>query len=242
MVRLGINIDHIATLRQARHGVEPDPVAAALVAELAGADGIVAHLREDRRHIQDRDIRRLRESVKTHLNLEMAATPDMIRTALEVRPDLVTLVPERREELTTEGGLDVIKHREYLRNVLIELQCGNIPVSLFIDPDPDQIRTASEIGARIVEIHTGRYAEAKSRSEIQKEWADVARSARQGRDLGMQISAGHGLNYQNVGRIASIPEVEELNIGHSIIARAAMTGLETAVRDMKALMHPQPSI
>ncbi|MBI4715400.1 MAG: pyridoxine 5'-phosphate synthase, partial [Nitrospirae bacterium] len=228
MLFLGVNVDHIATLRQARRGSEPDPVAAAVLVELAGADGIVAHLREDRRHMQDRDIRLLRRTLSTRLNLEMAGTAEMTAIALEVRPNLVTLVPERREELTTEGGLDVIKHRTSLRKTVAAFQNGGIPVSLFIDPDPDQILAAKETGADILEIHTGRYAEVRNSDEASREWEIIRDSARQARDLGFRVSAGHGLTYRNVPRIVAIPEIEELNIGHSIISRAALVGLERA--------------
>jgi pyridoxine 5-phosphate synthase len=237
MLRLGVNVDHIATLRQARLGSEPDPVDAALLAEQAGADGIVAHLREDRRHIQDRDIRLLRETLKTQLNLEMAATEEMIRIALEIRPDRVTLVPERRKELTTEGGLDAAKYRQELRAIHARLQQNGIPVSLFIDPDPEQILAAKETGTEIIEIHTGRYAGSRSPEASQAEWETLRRAARQAKGLGLMVSAGHGLNYLNVRKIVLIEEIEELNIGHSIISRASLVGIERAVLEMKKKME-----
>ena len=236
MLRLGVNVDHIATLRQARLGSEPDPVDAALLAVQAGADSIVAHLREDRRHIQDRDIRLLRKTVKTQLNLEMAATEEMIRIALEIRPDRVTLVPERRKELTTEGGLDAVKFRQELSAIHTRLQQGGIPVSLFIDPDPEQILAAKETGAEIIEIHTGRYAESRSPEASQSEWETLRRAALQAKGLGLMVSAGHGLNYLNVRKIVLIEEIEELNIGHSIISRASLVGIERAVQEMKKKM------
>jgi len=234
--RLSVNIDHIATLRQARRGVEPDPVAAAILAELAGADGIIAHLREDRRHVQDRDLRLLRETVQTKLNLEMASTDEMQRIALEVKPDLTTLVPEKREELTTEGGLEVASRIDFMKAYISRLQQGGIIVSLFVDPDEKQIAAAKRSGADWVEIHTGAYANARSRSACEDELAKIAEAAKLAASLGMRVGAGHGLNYINVQDIALLPEMEELNIGHSIISRAALVGLERAVREMKALV------
>lgn len=236
-VRLGVNVDHIATLRQARGGREPDPVTAALLAEQAGADGIVVHLREDRRHIQDRDVRLLRELVQTHLNLEMAPTEEMVAIALEIRPDQVTLVPERRQELTTEGGLDVEKVEEPLREILGRLREAGIRVSLFIDPDLDQVEAADRCGADMIELHTGRYAEARGEGQRAAELAALQEAAQRARVLDLRVAAGHGLNYQNVIPVAAIPEVEELNIGHSIVARAAFVGIGAAVREMKALIH-----
>ena len=217
MTRLGVNIDHVATLRQARGGKEPEPVAAAILAESAGADGIVVHLREDRRHIQDRDLQILRQVVTTHLNLEMAPTPEMVSKAIEIGPDLVTLVPERREELTTEGGLEVLKHKEKLRKVLTALHKQQIRVSIFIDPDIRQIEAAKGIGARTIEIHTGRYANAAAPNEVEEERKNILNAVMFATNIGLHVSAGHGLNYRNVGPIASIREIEELNIGHSII-------------------------
>ena len=236
MVRLGVNVDHIATLREARKGKLPDPIAAAVLAEMAGAHGIVCHLREDRRHIKDKDLYLLNEIVKTHLNMEMAPTDEMVKIATEVVPDLVTLVPERREEVTTEGGLDVISNFEYLQEAITILRANNIVVSLFIDPDINQIKAAVRVKADYVELHTGNYANAESLHRVNDEMERIRSMAVAANKLGLGVSAGHGLNYQNVREIACIPQVEELNIGHAIIARAAMTGLERAVKDMLDLM------
>lgn len=236
MPTLGVNIDHIATIRQARRTVEPDPVIAAGIAELAGADGITVHLREDRRHIQERDVRLLRQTVRTHLNLEMAAVPAMVAIALEIRPDYVTLVPERREEITTEGGLDVVKGEKGLTQVIAELQGAGIPVSLFVDADPDQLQASAQTGARWVELHTGKYAHATREEDIKKELQYLQKGAELAVELGLRVNAGHGLTYQNVRPVALIPAMEELNIGHSIISRAVVVGLDRAVRDMKALI------
>lgn len=236
MPRLSVNIDHIATLRQARKGNEPDPVTAAVLAELAGARGIIAHLREDRRHIQDRDLRLLRETVQTKLNLEMAATEEMKRIALEVKPDFSTLVPEKREELTTEGGLEVASRVDFMKSYISRLQQAGITVSLFIDPDETQIAASKKSGADWVELHTGAYANAKTDKDRDREFVKIAEGARLAAGLGLRVGAGHGLNYVNAQRIAGIPEVEELNIGHSIISRAALVGLERAVREMRALI------
>lgn len=236
MPRLSVNIDHIATIRQARKGAEPDPVAAAVLAELAGAQGIIAHLREDRRHVQDRDVRLLRETVQTKLNLEMAATDEMQRIALEVKPDFSTLVPEKREELTTEGGLEVASRLDFMKSYISRLQQGGLIVSLFIDPDDNQIAAAKKSGADWVEIHTGAYANAKAGKERERELEKIIDAAKLASSLGLRVGAGHGLNYINVQTIARIPEVEELNIGHSIIARAALVGLERAVREMNDLI------
>jgi pyridoxine 5-phosphate synthase len=235
--RLSVNIDHIATIRQARRGSEPDPVAAAVLAELAGAEGIIAHLREDRRHVQDRDLRLLRETVQTKLNLEMAATREMQRIALEVKPEITTLVPEKREELTTEGGLEVALRTDFMRSYISRLQQGGIVVSLFIDPDDKQIAAAKKTGADWVEIHTGAYANAKTDRDRGREFEKITDAAKLAGSLGLRVGAGHGLNYVNVRKIARIPEVEELNIGHSIISRAALVGMERAVREMKALIE-----
>jgi len=237
VTRLSVNIDHIATIRQARKGIEPDPVAAAVLAELAGAEGIIAHLREDRRHVQDRDLRLLRETVQTKLNLEMAATEEMQRIALEVKPEITTLVPEKREELTTEGGLEVALRTDFMKSYISRLQQGGIVVSLFIDPDDNQIAAARKSGADWVEIHTGAYANAKTDKDRGRELVKIAEAAKLAGSLGLRVGAGHGLNYVNVRMIARIPEVEELNIGHSIISRAAFVGIERAVRDMKALIE-----
>jgi pyridoxine 5-phosphate synthase len=236
-MKLSINIDHIATLREARGGVEPDPVTAAQICELAGADGIVCHLREDRRHINDRDLRLLRETVKTKLDLEMAATDEIVRIAIDTLPELATLVPERRQELTTEGGLDVLGHRHHLRDVVKELQKHMIEVSLFIDPVAGQIEAAKEIGADTIEIHTGEFANARGEKE-QKELLEVIReAARLGRTLGMSVNAGHGLNYMNMSMFRSIEEITEVSIGHAIVARAVFVGLEKAVREMGSLVR-----
>ena len=237
MPRLSVNIDHIATIRQARKGVEPDPVAAAVIAELAGAEGIIAHLREDRRHIQDRDLKLLREIVRTKLNLEMAATDEMQRIALEVKPEFSTLVPEKREELTTEGGLEVATRIDFMRTYINRLQQGGIVVSLFVDPDEKQIAAAKKAGADWVEIHTGSYANAVSGKDRDHEFAKIGESAKLAASLGLHVGAGHGLNYMNVQRIARLQEVEELNIGHSIISRASLVGIEMAVREMKNLIE-----
>ncbi len=239
MLTLGVNIDHVATIRQARRSVEPDPVAAAVLAELAGADGITAHLREDRRHMQDRDIRLLRETVRTRLNLEMAATAEMVKIALEVQPDYVTLVPERREEVTTEGGLDVAGQLDRLKSVVDQLQSTGIPVSLFIDPEPAQIDAAALTKAQFIELHTGRYAEAREAIKSQQELAILAQGCEQAIATGLRVNAGHGLTYWNVYPIACLPGMEELNIGHTIISRAVLVGIDRAIREMKAAMRGQ---
>lgn len=239
MPRLSVNVDHIATLRQARRGAEPDPAAAAVLAELAGAHGIIVHLREDRRHIQDRDLRVLRETVRTKLNLEMAATDEMQGIALAVRPDIVTLVPEKREELTTEGGLEVASRTDRLWGYIGKLQDAGIPVSLFVDPDEQQIAASRKIHARWVEIHTGAYANARTEADQETELAKIRESAKLAASLGMRVGAGHGLNYLNVAQVARMPEVEELNIGHSIISRASLAGIERAVREMLGLLNPK---
>ncbi len=236
MALLCVNVDHIATIRQARRAQEPDPVQAAMLAELAGASGITCHLREDRRHIQDRDVELLRRLVKTKLNLEMAVTEEMIRIAIALKPDMATLVPERREELTTEGGLDVRGHLDAVTRTVRTLQGEGIAVSLFIDPDPEQVSDSARAGAELVELHTGMYAEAGDRKALQNEMARLIKATTQARELGLLVNAGHGLNYRNVGPVATIPEVEELNIGHSVIARAALVGMERAVREMLAAM------
>lgn len=239
MARLGVNIDHIATLRQARGGREPDPLGAAILVELAGADGVVVHLREDRRHIQDRDLILLKETVQTKLNLEMAADETVAKIALNVRPDLVTLVPERRQELTTEGGLAVAEHPERLQVIIKLFHESGIPVSLFIDPDLNQVRASHKIEADSIELHTGRFANARRCKEEQTEFENLSQAAQLGSTLGLGINAGHGLNYQNVKRLTQIPEITELNIGHSIIARSVFVGLDRAVREMKELISSQ---
>ena len=238
MPKLSVNIDHIATIRQARKGIEPDPITAAVLAELAGADGIIAHLREDRRHVQDRDLRLLRETVRTKLNMEMAATDEMQRIALEIKPDFSTLVPEKREELTTEGGLEVASRIDFLKTYIARLQQGGIIVSLFVDPDENQIAASKKTGADWVELHTGTYANARTEKDRHREFIKIAEAAKLAASLGLRIGAGHGLNYANVRSIARIPEVTELNIGHSIISRAALVGMERAVREMGHLAEP----
>ncbi len=237
MLTLGVNIDHIATIRQARRTIEPEPVAAAFLAELAGADGITAHLREDRRHIQDRDIRLLRETVQTHLNLEMAATDEMVKIALEVKPDYVTLVPEKREEVTTEGGLNLLGDLDRYCQVCDRLQSAGIPVSWFIDAEQDQIKAAAQTQAQFIELHTGTYANTTNEQERDRKLAVLTQGAAFARSLGLRINAGHGLTYRNVYPVASIPHMEELNIGHTIISRASLVGMERAVQDMKKAMR-----
>lgn len=236
-MRLAINIDHIATLREARGGLEPDPVTGAALCELAGAEGIVCHLREDRRHINDRDLRLLRETVKTKLDLEMAATEEIIRIAIETLPELVTLVPEKRQELTTEGGLDIRGHKNFLQDVVEEFHKHEIDVSLFVDPIADQINAASEVGADMIEIHTGEYANARTEREQLALLEIVRAGARLGSELGMVVNAGHGLNYFNVKPITTISEISEISIGHAVICRAVFVGLERAVREMKELVQ-----
>ena len=240
MARLGVNVDHVATIRQARRGREPDPVAAAVLAELGGADAITVHLREDRRHIQDRDVRLLRETVGVKLNLEMAAADEIVRIACEIRPDQATLVPERREELTTEGGLDVVMHQSQVRSAVSRLHAAGIEVSLFVDPDPLQIETAKIVGARAVEIQTARYCEAKGPQSVDKELTALRAAADFAVGQGLVLHMGHGLNYHNVIKVVRIPGLCELNIGHSIVSRAVLVGMERAVREMKQLLAPQP--
>ena len=236
-MRLAINIDHVATLREARGGLEPDPVTAAHICELAGAEGIVCHLREDRRHINDRDLRLLRESVKTRLDLEMAATEEIVRIATETLPELATLVPERRQELTTEGGLDVRRHKNYIKDVVKGLQNHEIEVSLFIDPIPDQIEAAQAVGANKIEIHTGEYANARSEQDQKTQLEKVHRAALTASELGLGVNAGHGLNFLNILPIKQIREIDEVSIGHAIISRAIFVGLERAVREMLELIR-----
>ena len=235
--RLGVNVDHVATLRQARRTTYPDPVTAAAMAELAGAGQITIHLREDRRHIQERDLRILRETVQTLLNLEMAATQEMVKIAYEHKPDVVTLVPERREELTTEGGLDVAGQRDPIAKIIKNLKDGEITVSLFIDPDLDQVRASHKVNADRIELHTGRYCEARNERERERELGRIVDAAKAAARLGMSVAAGHGLNYDNVLPIARIQEIDELNIGHSLVARAVLVGFERAVREMVELMR-----
>jgi len=235
MIRLGVNVDHVATVRQARRVDVPDPVEAALLAEKAGADGITVHLREDRRHIQERDVQLLRRQVRTKLNLEMAVTPAMMAYAETLRPDDACFVPEKREELTTEGGLDVVAHKIKVREGVKRLQDRGIHVSLFVDPEVNQIESAKEAGAHAVEIHTGTYCNAALAGR-DRERETIAKAAILARSLGLEVHGGHGLNYENVLPIAGIPEFVELNIGHSIIARAVIVGIEAAVREMKELL------
>jgi pyridoxine 5-phosphate synthase len=232
MARLSVNVDHVATIRQARGIDEPDPVLAAGIAELAGADGIICHLREDRRHIQDRDLRLLKETVKTRLNLEMASVEELVATALTVKPDMVTLVPEKRQEVTTESGLDVIRNREHYETTTKTLQEAGIFVSFFVDPEHSQIQASSDAGADIVEIHTGPYSDAKSESERLREFKRISEAAKIAEGLKLGVHAGHGLNYVNIKAFHAIPEIEEYSIGHSIIARAVMVGMDQAVREM----------
>ncbi len=237
MADLGVNIDHVATVRQARRTNEPDPVWAAALAELGGADGITAHLREDRRHINDRDLRILRETVAVKLNLEMACEETIVEIACQTGPDQATLVPERREEVTTEGGLDVRSQQKRVAEVIERLQAAGIVTSLFLDPDPRQIQTAVELKADAVELHTGRYALATTAPARQKELKSLASAAALVRQGGLALHAGHGLTYRNVKPVAAIEGMHELNIGHSIIARAVMVGMEQAVREMKRLVR-----
>ena len=234
-VRLHVNIDHVATVRQARRAAEPSLGAAASIAELAGADGITVHLRSDRRHIQDADVRLLRALVTTHLNLEMAATDEMLEIALEVRPDTITLVPERPDELTTEGGLDLVAHRERLAGAIGRLVGAQLDVSAFVEPELDQIAAAAEMGASQVELCTARFADLRpsSAAAVDAEVSRHAAAAAAAAGLGLRVAAGHGLTYRNVGRIVAIPEVEELNIGHNIVARAVLVGMDLAVREMR---------
>ncbi len=233
-IRLGLNVDHVATVRQARRGEGPDPVEAALLCEKAGADSIVCHLREDRRHIQDRDVAALRRRIRTRLNLEMGLAPDIVAAALQIRPHRVTLVPEKREELTTEGGLDVVRQVEKVRRAVSQFEERGIEVSLFIDPDLRQVSAARRTGAMTVEIHTGAFANSPNRRwELPK----IVAAARAARRDGLVVAAGHGLDYENVAAVAAVPEIEELNIGHSIVSHALFAGLEKAVRRMKRLMQ-----
>jgi pyridoxine 5-phosphate synthase len=236
MAELGVNVDHVATVREARKTNEPDPVWAAALAELGGADGITIHLREDRRHIQDRDLRIMRETVQVSLNLELACDRDICRIACEVLPDQATLVPEKREEVTTEGGLDVLGQRDTVAAAIDRLKAAGIIVSLFLDPDERQILAGRQLGAEAVELHTGQYALAKPGPEQQEQLDILLVAGRTVRDAGMTLHAGHGLTYRNVRPIATIDGMNELNIGHSIMARAMMVGMERAVREMKQLI------
>ncbi len=237
MAKLGVNVDHVATVRQARGGREPDPVTAAALCELAGADGITVHLREDRRHIQDRDVELLRDTVQTRLNLEMAATDEMVAIARRILPDMVTLVPEKRQELTTEGGLDVAAQLAPLRGAIARLKEVGIPVSLFVEADPRQLEACREADADYIEIHTGTYCEATSEADRAVELNRISEAIRTGQHLGLGVNAGHGLNYWNVSPVAALGGIEEFNIGHSIISRAVLVGLDRAVREMAALVR-----
>jgi pyridoxine 5-phosphate synthase len=237
MIRLGVNIDHVATVRQARRAAEPDPVAAAVLALLGGADGITVHLREDRRHVQERDVRLLRPLLTHGLNLEMAAVESVVAIACDIKPDEATLVPERREELTTEGGLDVVTHQQTIGKAVERLVAAGIHVSLFVDPDPRQIELAKVLGAKAVEIQTARYSEARTAGAQRRELDALVQAAGFARDHGLHLHMGHGLNYVNVKPIARIAGMEELNIGHSIVSRAVLVGMERAVRDMKAAIR-----
>ena len=231
-MKLGVNVDHVATLRQARKSIEPDPVWAAVEAELAGADCITVHLREDRRHIQERDLRLLRKVVKTKLNLEMAATKEMVSIAISLKPDTITLVPEKREEVTTEGGLDIVVILDKLKGIIEELKSSNIKVGAFIDPETRQIAVLNKINLDHIEINTGKYADSKNPSEREKELESIRNSVLEVSDKGIQVNAGHGLDYKNVADIVKIDGIEELNIGHSIIARAIFVGINQAVKEM----------
>jgi pyridoxine 5-phosphate synthase len=236
-MRLAVNIDHIATIREARKSDEPDPVAAAVLCELAGAQGITVHLRGDRRHIQDRDVELLKKVVTTHLNVEMAATTEMVRIAQTIKPDQVTLVPERKDEITTEGGLDVVLHAGNVEKAVAQLVEARIDVSIFVDPDLEQIRQCHKLRAPKIEINTGKFADGWHSGKWQQELEKIATAARAAKKLGLTVLAGHGLTYRNIDAIATVPEIEELNIGHSIISRAALVGLERAVREMAELMR-----
>ena len=239
-IRLGVNIDHVATVRNARRTFEPDPVHAAVIADLAGADQITLHVREDRRHVNERDLKLIKELIHSRVNLEMAATDDMVELALKVKPHQVTLVPEKREEITTEGGLDVISQKERIREVCERLKENGITVNIFIDPEVEQIEAAAEIGADAVELHTGAYAERFAENDeekVEEEIERLKRAARRAKELGLKVYAGHGLTYKNVKRITEIPEIEELNIGHSIVANAVLLGLKEAVEKMIELIN-----
>lgn len=238
-MQLAINIDHVATLRNARGGAEPDPVEAARICEKAGAVGIVTHLREDRRHIRDNDVIQLRKTITTKLDLEMAATDEIIGIALDVGPDLVTLVPEKRQELTTEGGLDVVAQKTRLEDVIKSFHRKEIAVSLFIDPERSQVETSKHIGADMVELHTGEYANARSPEELHTQLERIRSMAKFGRSLGLTVNGGHGLDYRNVTAVARIGEIHELSIGHAVITRALIVGLEAAVKEMLHLVNPR---
>ena len=237
-MRLAVNIDHIATLRQARLTHDPEPLAAALIAEMAGAQGITVHLRSDRRHIQDRDVQILKQAISTRLNIEMAATPEMMEIAVRVKPFQVTLVPERPQELTTEGGLDISSHPAPAEQFIQRMRQAGVRVSIFLDPDAAQVRSAKAIAAHAIEINTGRYADAETPEASATELARIRDAAQHGEAAGLEVLAGHGLNYVNVLPLIAIPQIEELNIGHSIVARASLVGMDRAVRDMVTLLGP----
>jgi pyridoxine 5-phosphate synthase len=238
-MRLAINIDHIATLRNARGGNDPDPVKAALLCEETGAAGIVCHLREDRRHIKDDDVRRLRTFLKKKLDLEMAATEEIIAIAIKTSPDLVTLVPERRQELTTESGLDIVKQKKFFDGVVKQFHQSRISTSLFIDPVEAQVRASADIGTDMIEIHTGEYAEAKSEQELKEQLHRIQEAASLGKSLGLGVNAGHGLDYSNIKPVSAIKEIDEVSIGHAVIAHALYVGIESAVREMMKLIERQ---
>ncbi len=237
MVKLGVNIDHVATLREARKTSYPDPIYAAVLAELGGCDGITVHLREDRRHIKERDLYLLKEIIKTRLNLEMAVSEEIINIAIKVKPHMITLVPEKRQEITTEGGLDVIKNKKEVEKTIKIFKDKGIEVFIFLDPDKKQIEMAKRLGCDGVEIHTGRYADARSKVEIEKEYLKIKEATQFSLEMDLLTSAGHGLNYQNVRDIARIPNLYELNIGHSIVSYAVYVGMEKAVREMVTLIR-----
>lgn len=237
MAELAVNVDHVATLRQARGGVYPEPVAAALIAETSGADAIVVHLREDRRHIQERDVRLLSQVVQTRLILEMAATSQMLGIALDIKPDTVTLVPEKREELTTEGGLDLITHQDHIREAVATLKNANIKTCIFIDPDLEQIKIAHKIDADMIEIHTGAFCDAKTEKDRQKEFSRIVDAAKIGTKLKLGVNAGHGICYHSINSFRGLDEIREFSIGHSIVSRAVFTGMDKAVADMKELIN-----
>ncbi|OGR20253.1 MAG: pyridoxine 5'-phosphate synthase [Desulfobacula sp. RIFOXYA12_FULL_46_16] len=236
MAQLAVNVDHVATLREARGVNYPDPVGAAVAAETAGADGIVVHLREDRRHIKERDVRLLRKIVQSKLILEMASTNEMLGIALDIKPDTVTLVPEKREELTTEGGLDLITHQDHIRQAVTTLKNAGIAVCIFIDPDLDQIKIAHKIDADMIEIHTGAFCDAVTKLQKQKEFLRIVDAAKIGTKLKLEVNAGHGISYNTIKAFKGLTEISEFSIGHSIVSRAVLTGMEQAVRDMKQLI------
>lgn len=236
-MRLCINVDHVATLRQARKELEPDPVVAAAICELAGVDGIVCHLREDRRHINDRDLRLLKETVKTKLDLEMAATEEMVKIACSIKPDLITLVPEKREEITTEGGLNINSAKDRISDAIDAVKNAGIKASVFIEPEAENVDLALEVGADLIEIHTGRFANIKDEEEIILELERIRRTALLAKELGLGVNSGHGLNYLNIVPIANIPEIDEVSIGHSILARAVFVGLDRAVKEMLEIIR-----